>query len=292
MNKQQIILTLFCAALIALLYNFGQRKMVNTQAPNQGMPNMPTATQPINSQAPVINMTEVIKNLSTKIPSPLQDSISQLQQQVATTNNKAEKATLLVKLSKQWEKAEYLEIAAYYLQQSAKNDSTAKNWTLAANYFSDAFRFASDSVMRQYLLSNAVESYQNALQLDSSQTETKINLAACLFDGYSNQPQYVMQGVTLLRSIVAADSSNFKANLLLGRMAIVSGQFDRAAKRLETALRTDPNNSEALFFLGNAYAALGKKEKAIDCYKKSKNLIKNPTFAHELEQLIKNLQNN
>jgi lipopolysaccharide biosynthesis regulator YciM len=96
-----------------------------------------------------------------------------------------------------------------------------------------------------------------------------------------------MKGVTLLREITQNDSTNIPANIILGKLAIQSGQFDKAKKRLELVLSLRPDNTEAMYFLAEAYKGLGDKQKAIELFEKCKTLVKNPDFTREVDNYIK-----
>ena len=58
----------------------------------------------------------------------------------------------------------------------------------------------------------------------------------------------------------------------LGRLAIKTGQFDRARVRFEEALETDPVNATAICLLAQVYEALGEDEKANAFSNKCANL--------------------
>ena len=209
-----------------------------------------------------------------------------LEQQLESANTDNERSVILEKLAQKWEKARYVEVASYYYKQIAETDSSSKNWETAANKMGLAFRIADDSTMRVFLLENAIASYQTALAFDTSNLELKTNLAACYLEGYPNEPAQIMQGVFMLRDITEVDSVNVPANFMLGRMAIVSGQFDKAIQRFERVVREEPTNAEAYYLLADSYLAVGQKEKAIEALKKCKKLIKNPTFADEIDKYI------
>lgn len=51
-----------------------------------------------------------------------------------------------------------------------------------------------------------------------------------------------MEGIQILQSLVAEDSTNVEAHLWLGRFSIQSGQLDKAVIRFEKILRIDPDH--------------------------------------------------
>jgi lipopolysaccharide biosynthesis regulator YciM len=73
---------------------------------------------------------------------------------------------------------------------------------------------------------------------------------------------------------------------LLGRLSIQSGQWDKAVARLEHVLELEPQNREALYFLGEAYKGKGNKEKAIQTFRKLEGIVNSPDFTKDIENYI------
>jgi len=121
------------------------------------------------------------------------------------------------------------------------------------------------------------------LELNPDNVDAKIALATCYTEGTGE----TMKGVTLLREVTQKDSNNISANIILGKLAIQSGQFDKAIKRLELVLNLRPENTEALYFLAEAYKGKGDKEKAILLFEKCKMMVNNPDFTKEIDNYIK-----
>ncbi|MGN6477045.1 MAG: tetratricopeptide repeat protein, partial [Flavipsychrobacter sp.] len=110
----------------------------------------------------------------------------------------------------------------------------------------------------------------------------KMALAAAYIEGAGE----TMQGVQLLLGIIREKPDNIPANLMLGRLAIQSGQFDKAVQRFETVLKQEPENTEAMYFLAEAYKGKGDKAKAIELFEKCKQLVNKPDFTKEIDQYI------
>jgi len=99
-----------------------------------------------------------------------------------------------------------------------------------------------------------------------------------------------MKGVGVLRELTAKDPNHIPANLMLGKMSIQSGQFDKAILRFETVLKQEPKNKEALYFLAEAYKGKGDKKKAIELFEQCKNIVNNPSFSKDIDEYIKTFQ--
>jgi cytochrome c-type biogenesis protein CcmH/NrfG len=95
-----------------------------------------------------------------------------------------------------------------------------------------------------------------------------------------------MKGVVLLREVTSKDSTNISANIILAKLAIQSGQLDKAINRLELVLSLRPDNTEAMYFLAEAYKNQGNKEKAISLFEQCKKLVNNPDFTKEIDNYI------
>jgi cytochrome c-type biogenesis protein CcmH/NrfG len=99
-----------------------------------------------------------------------------------------------------------------------------------------------------------------------------------------------MKGILELLGVVRRDSTNMKAQLVLGIGGYVSGQYDKAIPRLTKVIIAQPDNLEAIAFLADTYAAQGNKEDAIKWYNVSKRLANNPEYSKEVDNRIKFLE--
>ena len=85
-------------------------------------------------------------------------------------------------------------------------------------------------------------------------------------------------------------SKRLSALVYLGRCFMEKGQYDIAIEQLTTALEgmltMNKEKMEALYYLGNAYEALGNKEEARNCYKQ---IYKADISYRDVEQRIQSL---
>jgi Flp pilus assembly protein TadD len=82
-----------------------------------------------------------------------------------------------------------------------------------------------------------------------------------------------------------------EVNLLLGRLDIESGQLDKAVPRLEKLVKNSPSETEAYFYLGMAYKASGKTEKAIQTFEKCRKMVTDPDAQKQIDNIIQQLKN-
>jgi len=125
------------------------------------------------------------------------------------------------------------------------------------------------------LLSKAVEARPDVDTL-------QLALAVAYIDGTGE----TMQGVQQLLAITRTQPQHIPANLLLGRLAVQSGQWDKAAGRFQTVLGQEPTNVEALLGLADVYRGQGQKERAIETFNLAKQVVNNPEFSRDIDAYI------
>lgn len=174
----------------------------------------------------------------------------------------------------------------HYAMKLAKQNPSVQNYLQAGDYSAQLLESAPDEKSRNYLQDNILYAYSEAAQLDSTDNDIKLRLAAAYIE-ISPQP---MQGVAILLDVVRKDSTNIDAQLLLGRFGIVSGQYDKAIVRLEKVLYLQPQNSEAMLLLAEAYNNQGNNKKALDLLERCKKTVTNPQLRKEIEGHIEQIK--
>ncbi len=239
---------------------------------------------------PDIDPFELAEQLKNKLEEADRKSIDDMEGSLTQADKGERKAAVLEQIADRWEKAGYMEIGAIYYEAAAKERDTPAAWTVAADKLGDAFRISEEPNFKKYLVGHAITAYQTAVDKKPEDIELQTRLAASYIDGYPGQSQ-VMQGVLLLLDIVKKDPEALDAHFMLGKMAIVSGQLDKAVMRFEKVIELEPNHVDAHFYMGESYAQLGEYDKAVKVLEKCKSLAKNPTFVDRLTQYIKTLTN-
>jgi cytochrome c-type biogenesis protein CcmH/NrfG len=141
---------------------------------------------------------------------------------------------------------------------------------------------ADSPAVRAWEGQTAVALFEQAQAMAPSDT-TKMDLAAAYIDGAGE----TMKGVQMLLGIVRENPSNVPAALMLGKMAIESGQWDKATARFESVLKIDPDNREALYFLAESYKGSGNRAKAIETFERVKKAVGNPDFSRDIDAYLK-----
>jgi tetratricopeptide (TPR) repeat protein len=94
--------------------------------------------------------------------------------------------------------------------------------------------------------------------------KTKIEQAIELVNGPNP-----MAGITMLRDMVAQDSTNVDAHYQLGVFAVKSGQLDKAILRFNKVIQLEPDYIGAYIDLGGVYQAMNQLDKALEYYEKA-----------------------
>ncbi len=168
----------------------------------------------------------------------------------------------------------------------AEVSNSSENWFAAAEklYFNAINE--RDSLVRAFLMRETMRSCDAIIKKDSQNTE------AILFKGLAlvDQRSTMMEGVPLLLSVVRKDENNIPANYALGLLAVESGQFEKALLRFEKLVSLQPLNSEYQFQCAKAHETLGNKEKALQHYQKSMELVSDERDKEILKNIINGLK--
>jgi tetratricopeptide (TPR) repeat protein len=181
---------------------------------------------------------------------------------------------------------------SYYLSEAAKLDNSEKNLTFAAQLILDNLRGEQDVAKLNWKTDQAIELFEQAIKLNPESDDLKIGLGSCYIygKGKTGRPEETMKGIQQLLAVVRKDSSNMKAQMVLGVGGFVSGQYDKAIDRLTKVVKAQPGNLEAVAFLADAYANKGEKVEAIKWYQVMKKVANNPQYNKEIDERIKELQ--
>ncbi|MGZ5242848.1 MAG: tetratricopeptide repeat protein [Bacteroidia bacterium] len=182
-------------------------------------------------------------------------------------------------------------LAGYYYQQLAeKQPQDEKLWALTGKKFFEAQATVSDSASYIYFVDLSMRAYGKALELNPKNYDVKADQAINYIEGKGE----TMKGVGLLREIVQVEPDNRKALLYLGILSIQSAQWDKAAERFEKLTKMQPagdTNYPFYFrYLGQVYASMGQKDKALAAFKQYKALTQNLADkrpSQEADELIK-----
>ncbi len=164
-------------------------------------------------------------------------------------------------LSGFWYRTGNLPVAGGYADSVALLENAPEAWSVAGGTYYNGLVSADDNqVLRTYCASKAIKAFESAASLAPDMPEHRVNLALV----YAEQPpaDNPMQAVLMLRDLEAKYPSEPAVFNALGRLAIKTGQWDRAIQRLEKAYSLDPKNPNTPCLLAKAYEGSGNAAKA------------------------------
>lgn len=198
-----------------------------------------------------------------------------------------EKENSIRKIADFWKSQNNTVLTAWYSFKIAETNKLKVAYENACNNFLIALNSEKDSLISNNLITFALLSFENAEKQGETSVDLKIKLARL----YTEKSQDPMKGIGLLRGIIEKDSNNIPTLIELGRLSIMSGQYEKAKDRLEKVMKLQPENTEALYFLAVTNEGLGNKDLAIKQLEMCKIMVANPEFDIEINEYIKNLKN-
>lgn len=167
---------------------------------------------------------------------------------------------LYKQLSGWWVSKGQPESAGIYAVKVAEIENTAEAWSIAgATLHSGINESKISETARKYCAEQAKAAFEKAISLEPDEAMHRINLALVYADAPSDNP---MQAVQMLRDLEAKYPTNPSVYNALARLAIKTGQWDRALQRLLKALELDPGNANTICLLAVAYDGAGDAAKA------------------------------
>ena len=283
MRIKQVLLFVAGVLMVSLLFFFGVTKP----------PKKPVAISPpamgggANAGIATVDFSSILEKAKGTLNVAQRNSIESMELELKKVRGDKEKASMLESIGASWEKTGNVLVAGKYFYDAASITNNKNTMEKAANFFYSGFPTTTDSLAKIFGAQEGIKAFQQLTKLDSTNYEYPIREAVCYIDGFGQ----VMPGVLLLKKVEQKDPDNKEMNLILGRLAVVSGQYDKAIARLEKVTQLDPANAEAYFHLAEAYRAVGRKEDAIKSLEVCKTLVKDPVFASQIDSYIKQIKN-
>nr|MBS0038343.1 tetratricopeptide repeat protein [Saprospiraceae bacterium] len=250
MNTKRIILIFAAVVAVAVIY-FGCEKKDPSFKETES--NRALSFQPTD----FINIKRaVILDLSSE----RRNTIESLEFAIEQSQDEMEMAEYHKQLSSNWMQFGIPSLAGYHAERVAEFEMTAEAWSIAGSTYSICMQRA-ESESRKTLCGNrAVASFENAVSLDPNNLDNRLNLAVTLAEfPPENNP---MSGITQLIELNRQNPDYVPALYNLGRLAIQTGQYQRAIERLERAFELEPDNQRVVCLMPIAYSQLGENEKA------------------------------
>ena len=211
-------------------------------------------------------------------------AIRQLRAQFSEGLPKEKNAIFADSLATLYEDAGKFDSAAWFAEEASKFFNTIESWSKAGEQYYQAYTFSVDQGKQEQLAEKTREFFQKVLEASPENLEVKTKLAMTYL---SSSP---MQGVMMLREVLAADPKNELALLNMGMLSIQSGQHARAVERLEELIKINPNHGQGNLLLGIALMNTGERQRAKQQFEKVKQIDSDPAVQATADSYLEDLK--
>ena len=184
-----------------------------------------------------------------------------------------------------YQKATRYDSAAWYAEQANSFFETTESNLKAGEAFFQAFSFALENTKRNEMATKARIYFQKILDQNPGNLDVKTKMALT-YIGTTNP----MQGITMLREVLAENPKFQPALFNMGMLSVQSGQYSKAIEWLNQLLEINPEDVQGILLLGVAYAENGEKEEAREQFEKVKKLDSDPAVQQQADAYLKDLQ--
>ncbi len=250
MTKLQTGICLSAVLLLFVMY-FG----CETKPPKQ---KKIEKTRVLNAES--TNVQTLIKEAKDTLDSRSNNYILALEKELEGSKEDTTRVALMKQLSGKWFSVARPDIAGGYAEKIAEIEDNEESWSISGTTFAICAQRMNEARIRDYCTSHAVKAFENAISINPASTTNKVNLAICFTD--NPPPNNPMKGVLMLRDLLDKEPNDPLVLGSLGRLAIRTGQFEKAKERLEQAYSIAPENAEIICLLAQTYTSLNDTENA------------------------------
>ena len=216
------------------------------------------------------DINTLIKAAKTDLSSDAVNTILAMEQQLDAAIDDTVKISFQEQLSGIWFELGYPAISGYFAQKIAESINSEDSWSIAGTTYTICIQRSEEEKIKSFCSGRAVQSFENAISINPSNINHKVNLALC----YTEYPpkENPMKGILMLVDLNKEEPENVVVLNTLARLAIRTGQFDRAVERLSKAVSIEPNNAKSNCLLAQAYDGAGDQVQAAQYAEKCKQL--------------------
>ncbi|HRP54680.1 tetratricopeptide repeat protein [Agriterribacter sp.] len=282
MKKQQWIVVASGLVLLLSLYFLGRTKPHASKTP--------AAQAAADHKEEQLESASILETAKSRLSPERQAWLTAKENSVVRGDVAGQKIKLYDELAAFWkDSAHVFEPFMYYLGEKSKLENSEKSLTFAAHLYLKQLKGVEQHALQVWMANQAADLFKQALTLNPGNDSSKIGLGSSYIFGASGASS-PMEGIQRLLEVVRRDSTNMYAQFMLGYGGIMTGQFDKAIERLNLVVRAEPDNTEAVFLLAEAYERHGENAKAVQWYEEGKKFVQNPEALKEIDKRIKALK--
>jgi cytochrome c-type biogenesis protein CcmH/NrfG len=203
----------------------------------------------------------LMKEAQERLGADDKNKISSIEQELELVQNDSTAyISTLMRLAGAWFQAGEPALSGHYAQLVAERLQTEEAWSKAGTTYAICLQRSEAEKVRTYCTQRAVAAFESAISINPENVANRVNLAVVHAE---NPPkEEVMRGITMLLELNRQHPDNVSVLNNLGRLAIQTGQFDKAVQRLERVLEIEPGNPMATCLLADAWKGAGNAAKA------------------------------
>ena len=249
-NKEQAFYIIGAIILFAVLY-FGFDSKPSSQKVLEKSRAMSTQEYDITTyqaEAKKSLKADEIKDLET------------LEAQVEHAGQDTARLDILKQLSGYWFTLNNPVMAGFYAKQIAEVENTGTSWSITGTTFASALQMELEEKLKLFARNQALEAFENAISLEPDVIDHRVNQALCYIEvPEAGEP---MKGIQMLAGLATKYPDAAAPPYQLARLAVRTGQYERAQTRIEQAMKLDPQNPKIACLAVDIYTALNKPSEA------------------------------
>lgn len=205
-------------------------------------------------------ITNLLREAKSSLTPTGSNDVLSLEAMLEQTSTDTQKVDVLKQLSGTWFELGFPAIAGYYAEEIAQIDGSANAWAMAGTTYNICLQQTEAQKISVFCEERAIAAFESAISENPDNPTHKLNLALI----YTERPPQdnPMKGILMLRDLTEQYPENAAILYHMGRLAIMTGQYERAVERLTAALNLEPQSKRINCLLAEAYTGMGNVEGA------------------------------
>jgi Flp pilus assembly protein TadD len=256
MNKHQLLVVLGSVLVTIILY-FGCGHVPKEKLNNEAK------KQDDKSEVVFLSLKEQAKS---RLDKQQNENLENLEKVLNNTKNDSTKVETLKQMASFWYQSGVLPVSAYYAEKVSESTNTGEAWQITGSSYRIALVGSKEENLKELFSQKAIHAFEKAIAIDSTNANYQMQLAMV----YVEKPlqDNPMKGILLLRELNTKFPKNADIEIQLGKLAIQTGQFDKAIARFLKAIELSPGTLSINCLLAEAYHGKGDEAKANEVIKK------------------------
>ncbi|WP_044172164.1 tetratricopeptide repeat protein [Flectobacillus major] len=284
MQKSFILIIVVAIGTVGALYSL-PKVVVSDEKKTLEQPSQVATANRDKAVQPTETHTDTDEDHGSALTPQQSKVVDELRAKFLGSSDKKGKIELANKLVASFTEFTKYDSAAYYAEEVVKLDASESNIMKAADLYYEAFTYAVDNGKSAKMGEKARALYQDVLNKNPDNLLAKTNMAMTYVS--TSTP---MQGIMLLREVIAKEPEFEPALFNLGILSIRSNQFGKAVERFKQILKINPANAKAALNLGYCLAELDRNEEARKILEKVLANTKDPQEKAAANEILSKLK--